>query len=341
MAAVGAEHGGIFVGRRREFGELIENIRSGTHTILVGRKGIGKSALLEQACLALEGRHRGIEFSERYSALVAGELSASNRPRHSIIVVKTLSPFTDCLRELARELWTKGSLDVPGRNTPREDWDVLWKRFRRLGRIEQLELIRSSVGRLPDPRVVVFDSLDRIAPSHQKLLEDLFQTATVVAAASHLSDAIHYTKIWSTFSQIDIGPLPHGDARELIERLVDALGLRVCDRRLFIREVLKSSAGSPFHIRLGVWKSSRRRSLDRNTIRSLRRTEVGEYFNMGPIYIFGASIFTLYKILSIGMDNREFYIYFSALGFFVYLTFRVFRNFFLFRPQRRVHRGHG
>ena len=34
------------------------------------------------------------------------------------------------------------------------------------------------------------------------------------------------------------------------------------------------------------------------------------------------------------MDNREFYIYFSALGFLMYLTFRVFRNFFLFRPQR-------
>jgi hypothetical protein len=66
----------------------------------------------------------------------------------------------------------------------------------------------------------------------------------------------------------------------------------------------------------------------------LRRFEEGEYFNMGPLYIFGAGIFTLLKIFSIGMDNREFYIYFSALGFFMYMTFRVFRNFFLFRPQR-------
>ena len=66
----------------------------------------------------------------------------------------------------------------------------------------------------------------------------------------------------------------------------------------------------------------------------LRRFEEGEYFNMGPVYIFGAGVFTLLKIFSIGMDNRKFYIYSSALGFFIYMTFHVFRNFFLFRPQR-------
>lgn len=33
-----------------------------------------------------------------------------------------------------------------------------------------------------------------------------------------------------------------------------------------------------------------------------------------------------------GMDDSDFYIYFSALSFLVYLTFRAFRTFFLFRP---------
>jgi len=46
--------------------------------------------------------------------------------------------------------------------------------------------------------------------------------------------------------------------------------------------------------------------------------EEGAYFNMGPLYIFSAGIFTLFKIFSIGTDNREFYIYFSALGFLVF-----------------------
>lgn len=71
-------------------------------------------------------------------------------------------------------------------------------------------------------------------------------------------------------------------------------------------------------------------------MRELQQVEEGELMNMGPAYIFLASVFPLFKIFSIGTDNSEFYVYFSAMGFLVYLTFRVFRTFFLFRPQRGV-----
>jgi hypothetical protein len=66
----------------------------------------------------------------------------------------------------------------------------------------------------------------------------------------------------------------------------------------------------------------------------LAQGDGARYFNMGPIYIFGFAMFTLIRIFSIGLDNTEFYIYFSALGFIAYLIFRVFRAFFLFRPQK-------
>jgi hypothetical protein len=98
--------------------------------------------------------------------------------------------------------------------------------------------------------------------------------------------------------------------------------------------VLKSAGGNPFRIKTLAWHGSRELNLDRGEIRKLRREEAGEYFNMGPVYIFGASVFTMYKIFSVGMDNREGYIYFSALGFVVYFVFRVFRSFFLFRPRK-------
>ena len=71
-------------------------------------------------------------------------------------------------------------------------------------------------------------------------------------------------------------------------------------------------------------------------IRGVRQVEEGELFNMGPVYILAAGALTLSKIFSFGTDNREFYIYFSSLGFLVYLLFRVFRTFFLFRPRRQT-----
>jgi hypothetical protein len=83
-----------------------------------------------------------------------------------------------------------------------------------------------------------------------------------------------------------------------------------------------------------LWHGSRERNVNAEEIRKLRRTEEGDFFNMGPVYIFSAGIFTIFRIFSLGTDNKEFYIYFSALGVLVYLTFRIFRAFFLFRPQK-------
>ncbi|HEX7571483.1 MAG TPA: hypothetical protein VF514_00205, partial [Bacteroidota bacterium] len=59
------------------------------------------------------------------------------------------------------------------------------------------------------------------------------------------------------------------------------------------------------------------------------------FFNMGPLYMIGAGVLTAVKFFSVGAEKREHYIYYSAIGFMLYLTFRVFRSFFVFRPQRR------
>ena len=327
--------GSLFVGRDEELGQLLENIRWGTHSLVVGERGIGKSALLRQALKAAAGVLPRIDHAPRVVDRLAGRLVRNQEDHPVVFVVMNASPLGEGLRELARRLWDNRLLLLPDALNAGADWDGVRKWFTALGRPAQQQLLRESLARAPRPSLVVFDSLDRLTPGHQPFLEMLFPVTTVLAAATKLNDAVHYATIWSSFSRIQLGPLPGPAAQHLVEHLAKAYGLRPADHQLFLREVLSSSSGNPFLIRLNVWRLSRRGDVDRSEIRSLRRTEEGEYFNMGPIYIFGASIFTLYKILTIGMDNREFYIYFSALGFFVYLSFRVFRNFFLFRPQRK------
>lgn len=325
----------LFLGRDDELNQLLENIRSGTHSLIVGERGIGKSALLRQALKAAAGELSNIDHAPRVVDRMAGRLVRARPVAPLVFVIMSASPLAEALRELARCLWDKRLLVLPEPLGAQTDWAPLRKWFTALGRPAQQELLLDSLARAPKPNLVVFDSLDRLTPAHQPLLESLFGLTTVLAAATRLNEAIHFKNIWSTFSRIELGPLPGPVAQHLVERLVQSHGLRVSDGQLFVREVLSSSAGNPFLLRLNVWRMSRRGRLGSAEIRTLRRTEEGDYFNMGPIYIFGASIFTLYKILTIGMDNREFYIYFSALGFFVYLSFRVFRNFFLFRPQKR------
>jgi len=149
-----------------------------------------------------------------------------------------------------------------------------------------------------------------------------------------MKENFFFKRIWASFTKIELEPLTEPIAIPLINYYFDNYPLHIIDPELYRREILKASNGNPFHIKNMLWHGSREKYLDTQEIRKLRQVDEGHYFNMGPIYVFGISIFTIFKIFSIGTDNREFYIYFSALGFFAYLIFRVFRAFFLFRPQK-------
>jgi hypothetical protein len=203
-----------------------------------------------------------------------------------------------------------------------------------MGVAEMQRIIVESLRARGGTSVVFLDSLDRIAVSHHPFLEQLLGSAVVCAAVAHEKESVHSKKVWASFSRIDIGPLPPADCSRLIRHYLDRYSINVIDPELYEREIIKAAAGNPFHIKNMVWHGSRERRVTNEEVRRLRRTEEGEYFNMGPVYIFCASMFTMMKIFSLGTDNREFYIYFSALGFLVYLIFRIFRAFFLFRPQR-------
>ena len=60
------------------------------------------------------------------------------------------------------------------------------------------------------------------------------------------------------------------------------------------------------------WHGSKEKYIDNEEVRKLRQIDEGHYFNMGPIYIFGVAMFTVFRIFSIGPDSREFYLYFST-----------------------------
>jgi len=208
------------------------------------------------------------------------------------------------------------------------------KQLRGLGSVKLQDLVIESLATSPKQYLMFFDSLDRITPTHQQFIERVFTVSVVCAAVVQLKEAFHFRKIWSSFNQIELEPLPEAICSQLIYHFVENYPIHVIDVELYKREILKSANGNPFHIKNMIWHGSREKYVSTEEIRKLRQTEQGDYFNMGPIYIFGVSIFTLFKIFSLGTSNREFYIYFSALGFMAYLVFRVFRAFFLFRPQK-------
>ena len=325
----------ILIGRGEELTQLLRNLRLGRHTLLVGAKGVGKSRLMEEAEGIFAGRVRRIDLAP--SVLMRRRrglrpLGKTNAQR--ILYIRRIAPLGDMLKETAQTLHERGQLQVGADVEPGAPWKDVKRRFIALGSAGQQDAITASIAAAAGTWHVFLDSLDRISPTHLPFLERLSDCATVCAATVQMKDGFLFRKLWSLFVRIDIEPLSDAAARQLVEYICDKYRFRMADSASYQRQVLKSAGGNPHLIRTMLIQGVKDGAIGGEELGRLRRFEEGEYFNMGPVYIFGAGVFTLLKIFSIGMDNREFYIYFSALGFLMYLTFRVFRNFFLFRPQR-------
>jgi len=323
-----------FIGRTAELYEIVRNLLRGRHTILLGNRGIGKSRLMAEAMGILDASKRNMDVTYGLQLGLNGANSSRFR-LYRIIYVMHATPLGDCLKEICQNLHRHGDLALPLSDEERLDWDLARRRLRGEGTVGIQQIIIESIQGATLPYLFFLDTLDRIAPSHQVLIEKLLGVSVVCAGVVHEKESIHLKKVWSSFTRIDIHPLSEEASLRLIRYYLEEYHITVSDQRLYEREILKAAAGNPFHIKNMIWHGSRERRVTQDEIRRLRRVEEGEYFNMGPVYIFAASMFTMLKIFSLGTDNREFYIYFSALGFLVYMVFRVFRAFFLFRPQRQ------
>jgi energy-coupling factor transporter ATP-binding protein EcfA2 len=323
-----------FFGRTEELYQLVKNLQRGRHTLIVGDKGIGKSRLMLEAKWILSGRTKRIDFSANFMTQIRGQLGVRINPnQYKILFIEHSNPLGDCIKEMAEKLFYNGDLHVE-MDSERSDWTMVKKKLTGLGSVRLQATIFEGISKSPETYLIFFDNLDRISPSQQAFIETLLNIAVICAAVVEMKENFVFKRIWASFVKIDLDPLPDAICMEMINYFLDNYNLRIIDRELYRREILKSSNGNPFHIKNMLWHGSREKYIDTEEIRKLRQVDEGHYFNMGPIYIFGVAMFTLFKIFSIGTDNREFYIYFSALGFIAYLVFRVFRTFFLFRPQK-------
>ena len=327
-------HDQTFFGRTDELRHLVRNLRHGRHTLLVGEKGIGKTTLMLEAFRVLAGKSRHIDLSPGVLSALYGELAPKIVPgSYRILYIEHPNPLGDCLKESAEQLYNRGDLPFDA-GEEQADWTAVKKRLAALGSIKLQALILEGLARAKRPYIVFIDNLDRISPTQQSFVESLLNISVVCTTVVQMKEQFMFKRIWAAFDRIELEPFPDDISSRLIDHLMSSYPLRVIDRELYRQEILKAASGNPFHIKNMLWHGSRERHLSEDDIRKLRRIEEGPYFNMGPIYIFCLAGFTLFKIFSIGTDNREFYIYFSALGFVVYMIFRVFRNFFLFRPQK-------
>lgn len=313
-----------FFGREDEVRRVLKNLNEGRHTLLLGRFGIGKSSLMNEVRLLMTGAKNRVEFPAGGSLI----------RRDCVLTLSSPMPLGDCLREMAGGLYRNKDLKIESA-VERDDWGGVKQRFSRLGVQGMQSEILKNIVRSRKRYIVFVTNLDRISTSGLPFFQSLLQITVMCGAATATKDAEAFRCFWASFERIPLERLPDPVAFQLISHLMEHHPVNVVDPEMCRKEILSSADGNPFHIKNLLYRAVTQKTLGRREIRDFRAVEEGTFFNMGPLYMIAAGILTAVKFFSVGAEKREHYIYYSAIGFILFLTFRVFRSFFVFRPQRR------
>lgn len=201
-------------GREKEIGKLVENLRSGKHTLIFGPAGVGKTALLKEAAIILK-RSFPNELSSIYLCgcetrrkLLLGALVQINSP----ISIKRNS-------KIGRGVSGKHYARIPE------------LRNRLLGAASK-KRICLLLDHVPRPRHPMRHLLE--------LLESSFTLACAIRARPDEHD-LHFCK----FDKIELGNLPNEAAFPWIDSELGLLGYHGRQKTKIAREVLRLTKGHP------------------------------------------------------------------------------------------------
>jgi len=313
-----------FFGREEQLFRLVKNLSDGRHTLLTGEYGIGKRRLMQEARLVLSGERLRLELGPMKSLW----------PRENMLTVQCPVPRGTCVKEVGEVLFRNGDIRVESADG-REDWGAIRSRFTELGVDGMESEVIRALASSPRKYIVFVAGLERITVQCTRFLDALLHLAVVCGSATATRDLEAFRCFWSSFERLPLTPLPEQTAMRMVRHLMSKYPLDTSDPAMCAREILASADGNPFHIRNLVHRARTRHPLLEGDIRAFRQAEEGQFFNMGPLYMICAGVLAAAKFFSSGPDSREHYIYYSAIAFILYLTFRAFRGFFIFRPQRR------
>jgi len=350
-----------YFGRVSELKTLVANILLGKHTLVVGKKGIGKTTLIEEAAAIVKGSIHHIELSPANLAREFNDVRIAHRmkeswsfyaplgdntaPDHYAPIKMIFVDFTDnksnVMQEIIQQIYNFNDIqdaDELFEFTTIEDADDLTFTQTKL-KVKALPLLKDQMLKSIVTKNYRFfiDNLDSITPALIDFLTELLKATTVIATATQLRNEQKLKPLYASFDKIELEELNRNISREMITYLVDRYVEHSPDseREFLINEVARSSKGNPNLIKSMISQAHAEKFVTDNDIKDLRKHEDLEFINLGPAFSFLLGLITVVKILQIGLQNREAYILLSIFSFLAYLTIRVFRYFFLFRPQRK------
>ena len=326
-----------FFGRREELKKIIANALLGKNTLIIGKRGVGKSTLIDQAISILNGSIHRIDISPGVLAHEFKDLRLAQRLRSAwqneiktlkIELLKTKSTiFNDIIETLYKNndlndteelvsISPDGTITVQVKNAPSV-------------------VVKSLTAK---NYIVFIDDLESASSQMIEFIINLVRSSiTVIATTSEIQDSKKIKHLTAQFEKIELKEFDKQTTQEMINYITQKyLPHAPKDIATFLKnEVERISKGNPTIIKSLFAQAIAQKHLTEEEIKKLRALEEREYINLGPFFAILIGSFTIVKILQIGLENRETYILLSILSFITYLIIRIFRYFLLFKPQRK------
>ncbi len=327
------------IGRDALVEKAVQDVRKGSHVLLTGPVGVGKSAVLEAVIARLERRRGERTPVDGESDTLPGDPEDRNEQERygherrkrtqTVIYIADHQPkaqFVDIARKLlAVGLLDPAALDLPEpyRDQPPETLE--WAKIRRhVNRLSMRDLAAAIIPALHDHHgqvLIAVDDLTHLTPTLVAFWLAVFDVAQVLGCARQKK--ANLAKLWWKMTDIDIPPLTPDATREIVQRYITQQGMLIESPGLFVGHVVQQSGGNPQAIADMLDDSAKERRVDKRQIREMRHAAGVRYLDFTPVLIVALASVVGARYLAIGTGDTELYIFAGMLAAVV-ISIRVF-----------------
>lgn len=277
-----------FVGREPEARVIVTNTEQRRSSLIVGKAGVGKSALINwlEPLLMSEGK---------------------------LIRIERISPFGSFIRQLFDGFHKHDIIS--------ESWND-WRKAYSNNEAKIAELCK--VAAKTERVIVTIDDASGVTPTNRPWIVKLLEHLVFIAAIDPSVLSKKGTKrVWMLFDEVNLEPLNKTESAQLLEQLINKYSIVADDMDIYKRTVLDLGQGSPFELHRLVKNHSadklvKSRDLRMSTNRYVDR-EIKQVSLAPLVFVLGAFVMAGRYIARVQNDMDGYVL--SALGLGVLIIF--------------------
>lgn len=282
------------VNREEELKKMIDNLKRGIPTLLLGKPGVGKTHLLYLLRQYLD------------------------KNKKSYLYIEKFKPVKEALINLYKRLKRRKGGE---------------KEEKRIKRMTISELNTEIIGLLQRRKkknfILIFDHLEEITSSTADTLSKLSSLSIVFGAGQFIRRVRALRRFFWQFDIIDIDPFTKEESQQLTERLIKQKRLPVKCRDFFINQVVANTSGIPLSIIETINRAKTKRgSITRSYVREMFIHGSGiKEVDASPFVILIFAFFIVMRFVYRGFGEYQGYALFGALtGLGVFIRYLLYRQ---------------